>query len=357
MGNKFTSLSLGIVFSLSCLTGKAVAMEDRDDNMIVGGEVINEQNLGKLLICEHNDGTQLTRPGSGEKNFILKSIEHYNEKDAWDCLQKLFENKQSGDKETLYSKEKHTKDIGDFRLDQPAKITTENKSPINTKDKKIKTNKYKNKRNKNFNNFDDASIGSSSTSDNSSFDEIVSNEKGDVVVIINVQKKSDTYCEVVVRRNVLKYFGMLSNKPKDPDSVLREAVNRVMNDADTHLSELCSDGRPLSKKNLETWKKGVMDEGFDQLNKKLRNELDAKLSKSQDAKAAWNNFRDESNKEKIRPTWNNLKTKLSNLLNNVEDNKNEDDIDDEKLAELTEKIKEMLKESLDKKKVYAIYCD
>ena len=55
----------------------------------------------------------------------------------------------------------------------------------------------------------------------------------------------------------------------------------------------------------------------------------------------------------VRKIWDDLKTKLSNLLK-VEDNKNENNIDQGKLSELTNKIKEALTESLKYKKVYAI---
>ena len=329
MGNKFTSLSLGIIFSLSCLTGKVIAMKDMEDNTLVGGGVINEQNLGELQHCEHNDGKQLEPPGKGDKKLILTCIEHYNEKDALDCLQKLFENKQSEGAESLYSKEKNTKGVGDFRLDQPAKITTENKSPINKKGKKNKTNKYKNKRNKNFDDFDDTSTENSSTSDDSSFDETVSNEKGDVLVIINVQKKSDTYCEVIVKRDVLKYFGMLSNKNNESDSGLRSAINTIIYDTEQMWKEKCKGGRNPSKKIMESLRDNV-NQCFDSLNGQQMMKLNAKLSKSPEAKTSWDNFRDETKKIDVKQAWNDLKTNLSNLLN-VEDSRNEDNIDNEKL--------------------------
>ena len=353
MKNKFTSLSLGIIFSLSCLTGQVIAMEDIHDDSIIESEVINEQNLEQLLCREHNEGKKLTTPNDKEKSGVNDIIPKYTKDDALDCLQKLKDNVVSKDKETLYSINKYEYN---FRLDQSSSVTTENQSS-DEKDKKSKTSKYKNKRNKKISQFDDTSSGGSTADDDNSFDEQESNKKGDAIVKINVQKGKDTYCEVIVKRDVLKYFGMLSNKAINPDSVLRETVNKIVDDANTKLLDLCKGGRTPGGKKLNEWKNDVTN-SFDELGKILNNELNEKLSTSPEAQTSWNDFwnSDFQKKDKrmnVRKIWDDLKTKLSNLLK-VEDNKNENNIDQGKLSELTNKIKEALTESLKYKKVYAI---
>ena len=85
--------------------------------------------------------------------------------------------------------------------------------------------------------FDEASNDSFSTDSNSSFEED-SNKKGDAIVIINVQKGSDTYCEVVVKRSVLAYFDILPNQNNKFDS--KSEIEQTIKNIDDEYTKLLS---------------------------------------------------------------------------------------------------------------------
>ena len=344
MKNKLTSLCLSIIFSLSCLTGQTVAMEDREEESIISDEVIIEKNLGELHCCKHNDGEQLTVPENKEKADIKRVINLYETKDALDGLKKLVDNKVSTGTETLYSKS-NCKELRDcnFRLDQPAKVTTESQSKMSEKGKKIKNSKYKNKRNKKFSKFDDASTDSSSTDSNSSFEED-SNKKGDAIVIINVQKGSDTYCEVVVKRSVLAYFDILPNQNNKFDS--KSEIEQTIKNIDDEYTKLLSNQKQLSVNQTVSWQNHIYEQ-FEKVKEQLSQDAKDSLDKLKKIKVS------SYNKTTVCKNWKDLKEKLLSVEN--DEDKNNETIDENKLNELKDLVVQELENSLKNKKVYAIY--
>ena len=328
---KFVSLSLSLLFSLPCLAFNVSAMDNV--NYDIGETCSFENQHNEVLHCHFHTDKGLTKPENKEKKPIIDKIDLYKNKDALDCLRKLQENKQSSGTETIC--EPNGKNP--FRLDQPSKISgddtrNENKHDKTNNTKKNKKNKYRNSISSNSST--DSSSGESMSRKSSiSLDE---QSQKNVVVIINVQKQSNTYSEVIVDRSVLKYFDI----PLDLNNSKSPKID-ITSIPDADFSK---------KENIKLWV-GKLKEWQDNNKSSLSADQNGKLN---DFIKKYDNLK-KGFKTSISKDW---KAMLSSLSSQEEvNNLSLENVNEEKLKQFVDLVKKGLKLSLKEKCVMKIYFD